>query len=147
MIDINIKTLENFTGLELPYYATPQSAGLDLSAAIDENIVIAPGEFKLINSGLAIELPSNMEAQIRPRSGLAAKHGVTILNSPGTIDTDYRGEIKIILINHGRQDFVVTRGLRIAQMVIAKFEQVNFVQKDELTKSIRGAAGFGSTGQ
>ncbi len=146
MNKVLIKKLENFKNLELPHYATNQSAGVDLAAAIENKIVIAPGEVKIIETGLAMALPAGMEVQIRPRSGLAAKHGITVLNSPGTIDADYRGEVKVILINHGSNEFVVERGMRIAQAVFAKYEQVKFMPVDSLEDTQRGAGGFGSTG-
>lgn len=146
MTIIAIKKLDHALDLPLPNYATAQSAGMDLSAAIDESITIKAGEVAIIPTGIAIALPSGVEAQIRPRSGLAAKHAVTVLNSPGTIDADYRGEIKIILINHGKEDFVVTNGMRIAQMVIAKYEHARLAEADSLNETQRGEGGFGSTG-
>lgn len=137
----------NTSNNELPTYATKGSAGMDLRANLQEDVVIAPGERKLISTGLFIELPVGYEAQIRPRSGLALKKGVTVLNSPGTIDADYRGEIGIILINHGEESFTVANGERIAQMVIAKHETVEFEQVESLDETERGAGGFGSTGK
>lgn len=131
----------------LPAYATPHSAGLDLLAANIEPIIIGSNEFKLVPTGICIALPSFFEAQIRPRSGLALKHGVTVLNSPGTIDADYRGEIKVILINHSTEHFVVERGMRIAQMVIARYEHISWDEVDSLEETHRGTAGFGSTGK
>jgi dUTP pyrophosphatase len=147
MTIVKIRQLDNLESVSMPYYATKQSAGLDLSAAIANDIIIESGEVKIIPTGIAIELPEFHEAQIRPRSGLAAKHGVTVLNSPGTIDADYRGEIKVILINHGKDSFIVTRGMRIAQMVIAKYEHVllDYVESFE-EATVRGDKGFGSTG-
>lgn len=138
--------LDHAVGLNLPTYATSQSAGMDLSAALEEAFELGPGERALIPTGLAIALPPGYEAQVRPRSGLAAKHGVTVLNSPGTIDADYRGEIKVILINHGQEPFTIERGMRIAQMVIAKHEQVEWEIRETLEETDRGAGGFGSTG-
>lgn len=132
--------------LDLPAYATAQSAGMDLLAAVDAPLTIAPGAFTLVPTGLAIALPAGYEAQVRPRSGLAAKNGVTVLNSPGTIDADYRGEIKVILINHGTQPFVIERGMRIAQMVIAQHAHVEWQSVETLDETARGAGGFGSTG-
>lgn len=130
-----------------PYYATEYCSGIDLFASNIEDIILEPGDYKLIPTGISIELPINCEAQIRPRSGLAIKYGVTVLNSPGTIDTDYRGEIKIILINHGKQPFIVTRGSRIAQMVISNYIKINsFNIVNELTSTSRDIGGFGSTG-
>ncbi|MBL4805610.1 MAG: dUTP diphosphatase [Alphaproteobacteria bacterium] len=145
-VTIKLMPLEHAVGLQLPTYATEQSAGMDLSAALEEAIEIGPGERALIPTGLAIALPKNHEAQIRPRSGLALKHGVTVLNAPGTIDADYRGEIKVILVNHGQEPFTVERGMRIAQMVVEKFEIVEWNVVKELEESDRGEGGFGSTG-
>ncbi len=132
--------------LPLPKYATTQSAGMDLMANIASSITLAKGERKLIPTGLAIQLPIGFEAQIRPRSGLAIKNGVTVLNTPGTIDADYRGEIMVILINLSDQDFVIERGMRIAQMIIAPFTQAELILVDTLEDSVRGHRGFGSTG-
>ena len=147
MTIVRIKKLENASDLPTPHYATEQSAGLDLSAAIKNEVILKPGEVKIIPTGIAIALPAGTEAQIRPRSGLAAKHSVTVLNSPGTIDADYRGEIKAILINHSNEDFTITRGMRIAQMVIAKYEHVKFDEVESLDETQRGSSGFGSTGK
>ncbi len=143
-----IKTLAHFDGLALPSYETSLSAGADLRAATaeEEQMSLAPGERALIPTGLAIAIPAGFEAQIRPRSGLALKHGITVLNSPGTIDADYRGEVKILLINHGDETFTITRGMRIAQMIIAPMVQMNWVQSDDLSKTTRGTGGYGSTG-
>jgi len=132
--------------LPLPQYATPGSAGMDLFAANEDTIEIAPNETALIPTGLSIELPIGYEAQIRPRSGLALKHEIGILNSPGTIDSDYRGEIKVIIKNFGSQPFVVHRGDRIAQMVITRYERIDWVETNSITESIRGTGGFGHTG-
>jgi dUTP pyrophosphatase len=131
----------------LPEYATQQSAGLDLKANIDEPITLKPLQRQLIATGLFIELPIGYEAQIRPRSGLAFKNGITVLNSPGTIDADYRGELKVLLVNLSDTDFMVQDGERIAQLVIAKHEQINWQAVEELQDSDRGAGGFGSTGK
>jgi dUTP pyrophosphatase len=131
----------------LPEYATQQSAGLDLKANIDESIILKPLQRQLIATGLFIELPIGYEAQIRPRSGLAFKNGITVLNSPGTIDADYRGELKVLLVNLSDTDFVVQDGERIAQLVIAKHEQISWQAVSELEDSSRGAGGFGSTGK
>lgn len=131
---------------QIPAYETPASAGVDLRADIDQNIVLKPLERAIVKTGLFIELPVGYEAQVRPRSGLAAKHGITVLNSPGTIDADYRGEIGVILVNLSNTDFEIKNGDRIAQMVIAKHERVRFTVVDELTGTTRGAGGFGSTG-
>ena len=146
MKDLKIKKLENFKDLPLPKYETAGSAGLDLMAAIDEDLIIAPGEVKLIKTGLAIALEKGFEAQVRPRSGLALKNGITVLNSPGTVDSDYRGEVCAILINHSKVDFIVKRGMRIAQMVIARHEQAIIEEVADLDETKRGAGGFGSTG-
>lgn len=123
------------------------AAGMDLAASLDNDVTIAPGKRALVGTGLAIALPRGHEAQVRPRSGLAAKHGVTVLNAPGTIDEDYRGEIKVILVNHGDEPFVVKSGERIAQMVIARVERVVFDEAETLDGSARGAGGFGHTGR
>ena len=131
----------------LPEYATPFSAGMDLRANIDEAIVLQPLERTLVPTGIFIELPEGYEAQIRPRSGLAIKHGIGIVNSPGTIDADYRGEIRVILVNLSNKDFVINDGERICQMVIARHEHVQWNQVDELNETERGAGGFGHTGK
>jgi dUTP pyrophosphatase len=145
-ITVAIRRLEHGADLDLPAYATNQSAGLDLLAAVDEPVILQPGARKLIPTGIAIALPPGTEAQVRPRSGLALKHGITCLNSPGTIDADYRGEIGVILINHGEDSFEITRGMRIAQMVIAPFTQAEWNEVSDLEASARGSGGFGSTG-
>lgn len=132
--------------LPLPAYGTPESAGCDLLAAIDASMTIAPGKRALIPTGLKMMLPDGYEAQVRPRSGLALKHGITVLNTPGTIDADYRGEVGVILINLGEEDFTVTRGMRIAQMVIAPVTQTRWQEVASLETSERGEGGFGSTG-
>ena len=142
-----IQRLPHGEGLDLPFYATTHAAGADLRAAVGEDMVIAPGSHALVPTGFAMALPDNYEAQVRPRSGLALKHGVTVLNSPGTIDADYRGEVGVILVNHGRQPFVVSRGDRIAQMIISPFVQANFRQAETLSETERGAGGFGSSGK
>ena len=131
---------------QLPAYATPQSAGMDLRANLDEPVVLKPLERKLIKTGLYIALPEGYEAQVRPLSGLALKHGITVINTPGTIDADYRGEVGVCLINLSQEDFVVNDGERIAQMVIAKHEQGDFVVVEELDETERGAGGYGHTG-
>ena len=146
MTILKIKKLENSLDLALPKYETPGAAGLDLQAAIDEPIIIAPGEIKLVKTGISIALEKGFEAQIRPRSGLALKKGVTVLNSPGTVDSDYRGEVCAILINHSKVDFEITRGMRIAQMVIARHEQAVITEVEDLDETARGSGGFGSTG-
>lgn len=131
----------------LPAYETASSAGMDLRAFVDADVVLKPFERKLIPTGLYIELPDGYEAQIRPRSGLAIKSGITVLNSPGTIDADYRGEIKVILINLSNQDFTIKSGERICQMVIAKHEKAAFIEVEEISETERGAGGFGHTGK
>ena len=131
---------------ELPNYATNASAGMDLRANLEEPIVLKSLERTLVATGLYLEIPIGYEAQIRPRSGLAFKNGLTVLNSPGTIDADYRGEIKVILVNLSNQDFVINDGERVAQMVIAKHEQAQWIQVEQLIETDRGAGGFGSTG-
>ena len=132
---------------QLPAYATEQSAGMDLRAFIEEPIVLHPMERKLIHTGLYMALPKGYEAQVRPRSGLALKHGITVLNSPGTIDADYRGELGVVLINLSQEDFVINDGERIAQMVIAKHETAEFIEVHELDDTERGAGGYGHTGK
>lgn len=141
---IPLLRLPSSHGLDLPAYATTQSAGMDLIAA--EDIILAPGKRALVATGLCMALPAGVEAQVRPRSGLALKHGVTVLNAPGTIDADYRGEIKVLLINHGEESFAITRGMRIAQMVIAQVTQAAWQEVDTLEETARGVGGFGSTG-
>lgn len=146
MFDVAVSRLPHGADLALPAYATPGSAGLDLLAAISDDISLAPGSRALMPTGLAIALPEGYEAQVRPRSGLALKNGVTVLNSPGTIDADYRGEIGVILINHGDAPFVVTRGMRIAQLIVAPVTQLSWVETAELPTTTRGTGGYGSTG-
>ena len=136
----------NRSRFDLPRYATPLSAGMDVRANIDEAVVLRPLERAMIPTGLSIELPEGYEMQIRPRSGLAAKHGITVLNSPGTIDADYRGEIRVILVNLSNEEFRIEAGERIAQMVVARHEQVEWELAEELAESERGEGGFGSTG-
>jgi len=141
-----IQRLANGEGLTLPHYATEGAAGLDLLAAVESDIVLAPGARALIPTGVAIALPQGYEAQVRPRSGLAVKFGITVLNAPGTIDWDYRGEIKCPMINLGAEPFTVTRGMKIAQMVIARHETAILEEVNELPATTRGSGGFGSTG-
>ena len=143
---MNIKIV-NRSHHDLPQYTTSGSAGLDLRANLENSIGLKPGEWKLIPTGLSIELPVGYEAQVRPRSGLAYKHGITVLNSPGTIDADYRGDIGVILINHSQVVFEIKDGERIAQLVIAKHEQAEWQLVETLEESDRGAGGFGSTGK
>ena len=137
----------NRSRFDLPRYATPLSAGMDVRANIDEAVVLRPLERAMIPTGLSIELSEGYEMQIRPRSGLAAKHGITVLNSPGTIDADYRGEIRVILVNLSNEEFRIEAGERIAQMVVARHEQVEWELTEELAESERGEGGFGSTGK
>ncbi len=140
----------NASGNALPAYESRNAAGLDLRAALEESVVLAPGERKLIPTGLFIELPEDCEAQIRPRSGLAAKHGITVLNSPGTIDADYRGEVKVLLINLSQEPFEIQSGERIAQMVVSRFTQIQWQEVasvQELSETERGAGGFGHSGK
>ena len=144
-ITINVKVLDHGKGLDLPSHATDGSAGLDLKSAVD-NIVIHPMERKLIPTGLSMAIPESYEAQIRPRSGLAFKHGITVLNTPGTIDSDYRGEVKVLLINLGKEDFVVEKGMRIAQLVVEKCEKVQWNVVESLDDTSRAGGGYGSTG-
>ncbi len=134
-------------GAILPRYMSDGAAGMDLAASVDSDVTIAPGERQLVGSGVAIALPRGYEAQVRPRSGLALKHGITVLNSPGTIDEDYRGEIKVLLINHGREPFVVKSGERIAQLVIAAVARVRLDEQATLDETVRGAGGYGHTGR
>ncbi|TGY89162.1 dUTP diphosphatase [Marinicauda algicola] len=148
-VSVKIKALPHFEGLELPRYQTSGSAGMDLPAALPEDapVVLQPGQWQLIPVGLAIALPEGYEAQVRPRSGLAAKFGISCVNTPGTIDADYRGEIRVNLINHGREPFTVKRGERIAQMIIAPVTQAVWEPVETLDETERGEGGFGSTGR
>ena len=143
-MNISIKKLN--INAEIPTYKTKGASGADLYACLDDDIKINPNEFKGIKTGISVEIPVGFEMQVRPRSGLALKNGITVLNSPGTIDSDYRGEIVVILINHGKEPFLVKNGDRIAQIVLAKTEQANFIEKDKLTETERNQNGFGSTG-
>ena len=145
-VEIAVTRLPHNADLPLPAYETAQSAGMDLAAAIDAPMTRAPGKRAMVPTGLAIALPAGFEAQVRPRSGLAAKNGVTVLNTPGTIDADYRGEVKVILGNLGEDPFEIERGMRIAQMVIAPVTQASFTEVDSLSETERGSGGFGSTG-
>ena len=146
MIIIPIKQLPGTDDLPLPRYATEDSAGMDLMAANSEAMVLAKGKRILVKTGISLALPKGYEAQIRPRSGLALKHGITVLNTPGTIDADYRGEIAVILINLGEEDFIISRGMRIAQMIIGSYHKVTFKAVEDLEQTDRGNSGFGSTG-
>lgn len=147
-VPIKIKRLSNgFDDLPLPSYTTTGSSGVDIRAAISEDFIIPPGELRLIPTNLSVEIPEGYEIQVRPRSGLAAKYGISIVNSPGTIDSDYRGEIKIIMMNLGREEFKISRGDRIAQMVLSKVYKAEFLLSEDLEESIRGNGGFGHTGR
>ncbi len=145
-LTVQMLRLPHAADLPTPDYATEQAAGMDLIAAVDAPLTLAPRERLLVPTGISIALPPGYEAQVRPRSGLAAKHGVTVLNSPGTIDADYRGEIKVILANLGDEPFVIERGMRIAQMIVARFVQIALHETGELPATDRGHGGFGSTG-
>ena len=148
-VNVEIRQLPHGEGLALPAYQSAYAAGLDLLAAVpgDAPMILAPGKHALIPTGLTIALPAGYEAQVRPRSGLAAKHGITVLNSPGTVDADYRGEISVLLINHGDAPFPIQRGERIAQMVIAPVSRVELIPTTTLSATERGGGGFGSTGR
>jgi dUTP pyrophosphatase len=147
-VDVEIVQLPHGADLPLPVYQSAGASGLDLLAAIpaDRPMTIAPGQSTSIPAGIAIALPAGFEAQVRPRSGLAARHGITVLNTPGTIDADYRGEVAVILINHGRESFAVTRGMRIAQLVIVPVAYAQLRKVEKLSETARGSGGFGSTG-
>jgi dUTP pyrophosphatase len=149
MVKVDIRQLPHGEGLALPAYQSAHAAGLDLLAAVPDAspLILAPGQHALVPTGLTIALPSGYEAQVRPRSGLAAKHGVTVLNAPGTVDADYRGEIGVLLINHGAAPFTIRRGERIAQLVIASVVRAEFVPATALSATDRGSGGFGSTGR
>jgi dUTP pyrophosphatase len=148
-VTVHVQQLPHGEGLALPAYQTAHAAGLDLLAAVadDAPLILAPGRYALVPTGLAIALPPGHEAQVRPRSGLAAKHGITVLNAPGTVDADYRGEVSVLLINHGAAPFTVRRGERIAQMVIAQVARAELVAVPALPATARGSGGFGSTGR
>lgn len=145
-VSVSVTRLPHGADLELPSYETVGAAGMDLHAAVDADVLVTPGTRALIPTGIAIALPSGYEAQIRPRSGLAMKNGISLVNSPGTIDADYRGEVGVIVINHGDQVFTVTRGMRIAQMVVAPVIQAVWDEVSTLPETARGTGGFGSTG-
>ena len=138
--------IRNRSGHTLPAYATPSSAGMDVRAKLETPIVLQPGAYQLIPTGLFAALPVGTELQVRPRSGLAFKHGITVLNAPGTIDADYRGEIGVLLINHGTHPFTIENGERIAQLILAKYERIAWTESENLPESQRGSGGFGSTG-
>lgn len=148
-ITVSVRPLPHFEGLELPAYETLGAAGMDVRAAVPEGepIVLEPGQRDMIPTGLSVAIPVGYEIQMRPRSGLAAKHGLTCLNSPGTIDSDYRGELKVILINHGAEPFTIKRGERIGQMVLATVTRIVWEEVENLDKTARGEGGFGSTGR
>lgn len=148
-IIVQVRPLPHFDGLQLPAYETAGSAGMDVRAAVAENepLVLAPGARAMVPTGLSVAIPEGYEIQVRPRSGLAAKHGLTCLNTPGTIDSDYRGEIKVILINLGAEAFTIQRGERIAQLVLAPVTRLGWQEVSELGETVRGAGGFGSTGR
>ncbi len=141
-----MRVREGFEDLPLPSYATSGAAGMDLRAAVTEPVALAPGERKAIPTGIAIALPAGYECQIRPRSGLAIRHGISMVNAPGTVDEDYRGEIHVLLINHGNEPYTIERGSRIGQAVIARYERIEWQEVEALAESDRGEAGFGSTG-
>ena len=145
--EVNIKKTSKLKDFDIPSYQTDQAAGVDLSASIETSIKIRPWEREIIPCGISIAMPRGLEAQIRPRSGLAFKHGITILNTPGTIDSDYRGEIKVIIYNHGDDDFIINNGDRIAQMVLSPIIKMDLEEVKNLPKTIRGEGGFGSTGK
>ena len=145
-ISVSIKRLKNYQGLPLPEIQTNFSAGVDLLAAVSNTLVIKPSQRKIVPTGISIALPEGYEAQVRPRSGLAIKNGISVLNTPGTIDSDYRGEIGVILINFGNNTFKIERGMRIAQMVVSPVVAIAWNETDELSKTTRGSGGFGSTG-
>ena len=145
-VSIRVRRLSHAEGLPLPVYATGGAAGADLCAAVDGEITIESGAREAVPTGLILEIPDGFEAQVRPRSGLAIRQGLTIVNAPGTIDSDYRGELKVVMVNLGAETVIIARGDRIAQMVIAPVTRAEFVEADELTSSDRGAGGFGSTG-
>ncbi len=146
-ISVKIKKLSNdFDDVPLPAYSTSGSSGMDVRAAIKDDLVVEPGSLILVPTNFSLEIPTGYEIQVRPRSGLAAKHGIGVLNSPGTIDSDYRGEVKIILMNFGKENFKITRGDRIAQLVLSKVYIAKFVESENLVESERGAGGFGHTG-
>lgn len=146
MVSVAVKRLPHNADLPLPAYESAAAAGMDLPAAVEQELTLAPGERALVPTGLAIALPDGYEAQVRPRSGLAARNGITVLNTPGTVDADYRGEVKVILANLGNEDFTIERGMRIAQMVIAPVVQAVLQEAESLPETARGEGGFGSTG-
>lgn len=147
-IKIKVKRLaEEFNDIPLPHYATAGSSGMDIRAAIKEDVILKPGKVELIPTNISVEIPFGYEIQVRPRSGLAANHSIGILNSPGTIDSDYRGEVKIIMMNFGKEDFKISKGDRIAQLVVSKVYTAKIIEADDLNSSLRGKGGFGHTGK
>ncbi len=146
MLNVQVKRLPHGKDIPLPKYMSEHAAGMDLYAGVNPEIVIPPGEWKLVPTGISIALPEGYEAQVRPRSGMALKQGVSILNTPGTVDADYRGEVSVILMNHSKEDLVIKRGDRVAQMIINKVERIEFQEVKELPQSNRGSGGFGHTG-
>lgn len=146
MPTLKIVQMPHAQGLDLPDYQSAQAAGFDLCAAVEASVELESGQFTMVPTGLMMALPEGYEGQVRPRSGLAAKHGVTVLNSPGTVDADYRGEVKVILINHSASTFTIERGMRIAQMVVAPVTQVRIEKAEDLELTVRGSGGFGSSG-
>ena len=146
VVKVSVVQLPHGADLALPHYATEHAAGMDLLAAIDDKLVLPVGKRAIVPTGLSIALPTGYEAQVRPRSGLALKHGISVPNTPGTVDSDYRGELKVILINHGAEDFAIARGDRVAQLVLAPVTQATWDEVDKLDDTARGAGGFGSTG-
>ena len=145
-VTLKIKRLDNNPDLELPYYQSDGSSGLDLCAAVDNDLLLQPGDIELIPTGISVSIPQGFELQVRPRSGLALRHGIGIVNSPGTIDSDYRGEIKIILINWGKKDYTIKRGDRIAQIILSKVAKAAIEEVSELGETSRGEGGFGHSG-
>jgi dUTP pyrophosphatase len=145
-IEVRIRRLPHAEGLPLPSYATDGAAGADLRAAVEAELILEPGERSAVPTGLVLEIPDGFEGQVRPRSGLAIKHGLTVVNAPGTIDSDYRGELKILLVNLGLEPVAINRGDRVAQLLIAPVTRASFVETDDLSQSQRGEGGFGSTG-
>jgi dUTP pyrophosphatase len=143
---IKVKKLENFSSGNLPAYQTTEAAGCDVCASLKEPMTLKPGERALVPTGMSLEIPQGFEIQVRPRSGLAFKNGISLVNTPGTIDSDYRGELKILMINHGQNDFVIQNADRVAQLVVAPVVQAQFAFADDLSETVRGAGGFGSTG-
>ena len=147
IINVKVKKLPHGQDLPLPKYMSDHAAGMDLYAAVSAEVIIPPGEWKLVPTGLSIALPEGFEAQVRPRSGLALKQGISVLNTPGTVDADYRGEVGVILMNHSKENLAIKRGDRIAQMIVNKIERIEFEEVTELPASDRGAGGFGHTGK